>query len=77
MYLLRGHRWLVLFAKRWADASSSPLSLAVSDFLSLPKQVAWILATRRVFMYPELLPTCSPKAKTPRDKVFFTKGEDK
>ncbi|KAJ6656996.1 hypothetical protein lerEdw1_002997 [Lerista edwardsae] len=48
----------------------------VSDFPSLPKQVAWILATRRVFMYPELLPTCSLKAKTPRDKVVFTKGED-
>uniref|UniRef100_A0A8D2JBI4 GON-4-like protein n=1 Tax=Varanus komodoensis TaxID=61221 RepID=A0A8D2JBI4_VARKO len=48
----------------------------VSDFACLPKQVAWILATRRVFMYPELLPTCSLKAKTPRDKIFFTKGED-
>uniref|UniRef100_A0A8D2J9P0 GON-4-like protein n=1 Tax=Varanus komodoensis TaxID=61221 RepID=A0A8D2J9P0_VARKO len=49
---------------------------ALSDFACLPKQVAWILATRRVFMYPELLPTCSLKAKTPRDKIFFTKGED-
>lgn len=49
----------------------------VNDVTSLPKQVAWILATRRVFMYPELMPTCSLKAKTTRDKVFFTKGEDK
>nr|XP_028566871.1 GON-4-like protein isoform X3 [Podarcis muralis] len=48
----------------------------VSDFVCLPKQVAWILATRRVFMYPELLPTCSLKAKLPRDKIIFTKGED-
>ncbi|XP_063002335.1 GON-4-like protein [Elgaria multicarinata webbii] len=48
----------------------------VSDFACLPKPVAWILATRRVFMYPELLPTCSLKAKPPRDKIFFTKGED-
>ncbi|XP_061461959.1 GON-4-like protein isoform X2 [Rhineura floridana] len=48
----------------------------VSDFACLPKQVAWILATRRAFMYPELLPTYSLKAKTPRDKIVFTKGED-
>ncbi|XP_060614141.2 GON-4-like protein [Anolis sagrei] len=48
----------------------------VNDFAPLPKQIAWILATRRVFMYPELLPTCSLKAKTPRDKIVFTKGED-
>ncbi|XP_072840394.2 GON-4-like protein isoform X2 [Pogona vitticeps] len=47
-----------------------------SDFACLPKQLAWIFATRRVFMYPELLPTCSLKAKTPRDKIVFTKGED-
>ncbi|XP_007435818.1 GON-4-like protein isoform X1 [Python bivittatus] len=48
----------------------------MNDFACLPKQVAWILATRRVFMYPELMPTCSLKAKTPRDKIVFTKGED-
>ncbi|XP_060125604.1 GON-4-like protein isoform X3 [Zootoca vivipara] len=48
----------------------------VSDFACLPKQVAWVLATRRVFMYPELLPICSLKAKLPRDKIIFTKGED-
>ncbi|KAM3825092.1 LOW QUALITY PROTEIN: GON-4-like protein [Vipera latastei] len=48
----------------------------MNNFACLPKQVAWILATRRVFLYPELLPTCSFKAKTPRDKIVFTKGED-
>uniref|UniRef100_A0A803SN89 GON-4-like protein n=1 Tax=Anolis carolinensis TaxID=28377 RepID=A0A803SN89_ANOCA len=48
----------------------------VNDFVPLPKPIAWILATRRVFMHPELLPTCSLKAKTPRDKIVFTKGED-
>ncbi|XP_043310179.1 GON-4-like protein isoform X2 [Cervus canadensis] len=42
----------------------------------LPKQVAWILATSKVFMYPELLPVCSLKAKNPQDKIFFTKAED-
>ncbi|XP_039219072.1 GON-4-like protein [Crotalus tigris] len=48
----------------------------MNNFACLPKQVAWILATQRVFLYPELLPTCSFKAKTPRDKIVFTKGED-
>ncbi|XDB49028.1 hypothetical protein AB1E18_002611 [Capra hircus] len=42
----------------------------------LPKQVAWILAMSKVFMYPELLPVCSLKAKNPQDKNFFTKAED-
>uniref|UniRef100_A0A7M4E9B2 GON-4-like protein n=1 Tax=Crocodylus porosus TaxID=8502 RepID=A0A7M4E9B2_CROPO len=53
-----------------------PGKKTASEFPCLPKQVAWILATRRVFMYPELLPICSLKAKTPRDKIFFTKAED-
>lgn len=48
-----------------------------NEFPCLPKQVAWILATRRVFMYPELLPICSLKANPPRDKIIFTKAEDK
>lgn len=43
----------------------------------LPKQVAWILATSKVFMYPELLLVCSLKAKNPQDKNFFTKAEDR
>ncbi|XP_064449761.1 GON-4-like protein isoform X6 [Mirounga angustirostris] len=46
------------------------------EFPCLPKQVAWILATSKVFMYPELLPVCSLKAKNPQDKIFFTKAED-
>uniref|UniRef100_A0A8C3L4D8 GON-4-like protein n=1 Tax=Chrysolophus pictus TaxID=9089 RepID=A0A8C3L4D8_CHRPC len=49
---------------------------SANDFPCLPKQVAWILATRRVFMYPELLPVCSLKANPPRDKIIFTKAED-
>ncbi|XP_027248959.1 GON-4-like protein isoform X5 [Cricetulus griseus] len=47
-----------------------------SEFPCLPKQVAWILATNKVFMYPELLPICSLKANNPRDKIVFTKAED-
>ncbi|XP_010642142.1 GON-4-like protein isoform X2 [Fukomys damarensis] len=46
------------------------------EFSCLPKQVAWILATSKVFMYPELLPVCSLKAKNPQDKLIFTKAED-
>ncbi|XP_057582037.1 GON-4-like protein isoform X7 [Hippopotamus amphibius kiboko] len=46
------------------------------EFPCLPKQVAWVLATSKVFMYPELLPVCSLKAKNPQDKIFFTKAED-
>ncbi|XP_021564381.1 GON-4-like protein isoform X1 [Carlito syrichta] len=47
-----------------------------NEFPCLPKQVAWILATSKVFMYPELLPLCSLKAKNPQDKILFTKAED-
>nr|XP_044994813.1 GON-4-like protein isoform X2 [Jaculus jaculus] len=47
-----------------------------SEFPCLPKQVAWILATSKVFMYPELLPICSLKATNPQDKIIFTKAED-
>ncbi|XP_014116361.1 PREDICTED: GON-4-like protein isoform X3 [Pseudopodoces humilis] len=47
-----------------------------SEFSCLPKQVAWILATRKVFMYPELLPICSLRANSHRDKMVFTKAED-
>ncbi|KAI1229942.1 YY1-associated protein 1, partial [Lamprotornis superbus] len=47
-----------------------------NELSCLPKQVAWILATRKVFMYPELLPICSLRANTHRDKIFFTKAED-
>ncbi|XP_040188150.1 GON-4-like protein isoform X2 [Rana temporaria] len=45
----------------------------VSD---LPKHMAWVIATRPVFMYPELLPVCSMRARGPRDRTFFTKAED-
>uniref|UniRef100_A0A6I8P3Y5 Myb-like domain-containing protein n=1 Tax=Ornithorhynchus anatinus TaxID=9258 RepID=A0A6I8P3Y5_ORNAN len=47
-----------------------------ADYPSLPRRLAWILATRRVFMYPQLLPVCALKAKNPRDKILFTKAED-
>ncbi|XP_065509875.1 GON-4-like protein [Caloenas nicobarica] len=53
-----------------------PGKKSANEFPCLPKQVAWILATRRVFMYPELLPICSLKANPPRDKIIFTKAED-
>uniref|UniRef100_A0A8C3XTU3 GON-4-like protein n=1 Tax=Chelydra serpentina TaxID=8475 RepID=A0A8C3XTU3_CHESE len=49
---------------------------SANEFPCLPKQVAWILATRKIFMYPELLPICSLKAKAPQNKIIFTKAED-
>ncbi|XP_007482104.1 YY1-associated protein 1 [Monodelphis domestica] len=49
---------------------------SATEFPCMPKQVAWILATSKVFMYPELLPIRSLKVKNPRDKIFFTKAED-
>ncbi|CAJ0927027.1 unnamed protein product [Ranitomeya imitator] len=42
----------------------------------LSQRTAWILATRSVFLYPELLPVCSMKPRRPQDRVFFTKAED-
>ncbi|XP_069506054.1 GON-4-like protein isoform X2 [Ambystoma mexicanum] len=47
-----------------------------NDFVCLPKQLAWMMATRRLFMYPELLPICSLKTQKPNDKPFYTKAED-
>ncbi|XP_041429800.1 GON-4-like protein isoform X2 [Xenopus laevis] len=53
-----------------------PLKKNASEVTSLPKHVAWIMATRPLFMYPELLPICALKEKGPRDRVYFTKAED-
>uniref|UniRef100_A0A2K6U2F6 YY1 associated protein 1 n=1 Tax=Saimiri boliviensis boliviensis TaxID=39432 RepID=A0A2K6U2F6_SAIBB len=50
--------------------------LIANEFPCLPEQVAWILATSKVFMYPELLPVCSLKAKNLQGKILFTKAED-
>ncbi|XP_029791861.1 GON-4-like protein isoform X2 [Suricata suricatta] len=58
------------------DWSPRKTAKKTDEFPCLPKQVAWILATSKVFMYPELLPVCSLKAKNPQDKIFFTKAED-
>lgn len=49
----------------------------VNNVPNLSQHTAWILATRPVFMYPELLPVCALKPKGPQDRVFFTKAEDK
>ncbi|XP_059363940.1 GON-4-like protein [Carassius carassius] len=44
----------------------------------LPAGLAWLLATRSVFLYPELLPHCrlDPVLHPPRSKHSYTKGED-
>ncbi|XP_023657069.2 GON-4-like protein isoform X1 [Paramormyrops kingsleyae] len=44
----------------------------------LPPNVAWLLATRPVFMYPQLLPHCSldPALHPPRSNKGYTRGEE-
>ncbi|XP_076846738.1 GON-4-like protein isoform X3 [Brachyhypopomus gauderio] len=53
-------------------------SRPVHRYPLLPAHLAWIMATRDVFLYPELLPHCSldPALQTPRSKHIYTKGED-
>ncbi|KAL6488510.1 hypothetical protein MHYP_G00022510 [Metynnis hypsauchen] len=53
-------------------------SHAVHSYPLLPAHLAWLFATRSVFLYPELLPHCSldPALQPPRSKNFYTKGED-
>ncbi|KAM3656951.1 GON-4-like protein [Ammospiza maritima maritima] len=58
------------------ECSPRKAGKSANEFSCLPKQVAWILATRKVFMYPELLPICALRANPPRDKIVFTKAED-
>ncbi|XP_056142146.1 GON-4-like protein [Lampris incognitus] len=44
----------------------------------LPAETAWLLATRSVFLYAELLPICSldPDLYPQRHRTIFTSGED-
>ncbi|KAM6967531.1 GON-4-like protein [Aplochiton taeniatus] len=44
----------------------------------LPQDTAWLLATRPVFLYPELLPHCSldPALHPPRSRILYTSGEE-
>ncbi|KAG7469500.1 hypothetical protein MATL_G00129530 [Megalops atlanticus] len=53
-------------------------SSSVRSYPLLPPKLAWLLATRPVFLYPELLPHCSldPALHRPRTKSGYTKGED-
>ncbi|XP_057689198.1 GON-4-like protein isoform X1 [Corythoichthys intestinalis] len=47
-------------------------------FPVLPSDVAWLLATRPVFLYPQLLPVCSldPSRHARHQRGIFTAGED-
>ncbi|CDQ74117.1 unnamed protein product [Oncorhynchus mykiss] len=52
----------------------------VRTYPLLHAETAWLLATRSVFLYPELLPHCSldPALHPPRTKNnFYTRGEDR
>uniref|UniRef100_A0A8C8G5T6 GON-4-like protein n=1 Tax=Oncorhynchus tshawytscha TaxID=74940 RepID=A0A8C8G5T6_ONCTS len=65
------------------ESSVSPSCLvvpAVRTYPLLHAETAWLLATRSVFLYPELLPHCSldPALHPPRTKNnFYTRGEDR
>ncbi|XP_053330311.1 GON-4-like protein [Spea bombifrons] len=69
---------LCSFHSRVPESSEPPKVLRknASEIIGLSSDVAWIVATRPLFMYPELLPVCGLKATGPRDRVFFTKAED-
>uniref|UniRef100_A0A3B4A1J6 GON-4-like protein n=1 Tax=Periophthalmus magnuspinnatus TaxID=409849 RepID=A0A3B4A1J6_9GOBI len=47
-------------------------------FPLLPAQLAWVFATRPVFLYPELLPVCSldPALHPCHKRQVYTQGED-
>ncbi|KAJ8354689.1 hypothetical protein SKAU_G00222560 [Synaphobranchus kaupii] len=55
-------------------------SFSVRPYPVLPSKLAWLLATRPVFLYPELLPHCSldPSLHPRRtNKTGYTKSEDR
>ncbi|XP_078526193.1 GON-4-like protein [Lissotriton helveticus] len=58
------------------SVSKSGTLKCVNDVVCLPKQLAWMMATRKLFMYPELLPICSMRTQKPNDKPVYTKAED-
>lgn len=47
-------------------------------FPLLPADIAWLFATRPIFLYPELLPICNldPGVHHRRQRSVYTAGED-
>ncbi|KAI5618229.1 GON-4-like protein, partial [Silurus asotus] len=64
--------------RQWCQNSLCVSVSAVHRYPLLPTHLAWLFATRSVFLYPELLPHCSldPTSQRPRSKTMYTKGED-
>ncbi|KAG7475895.1 GON-4 [Solea senegalensis] len=62
--------------KRWLP-SMSPVTSSHA-FPLLPANIAWLFATRSVFLYPELLPVCSldPALHSQHHRSIYTAGED-
>ncbi|XP_048849207.1 GON-4-like protein isoform X1 [Brienomyrus brachyistius] len=62
------------------DTALSQLRHATSacSYPVLPAQLAWLLATRPVFLYPELLPhrSVDPSQHPPRLNTIYTRGEE-
>ncbi|KAK0155565.1 GON-4-like protein [Merluccius polli] len=44
----------------------------------IPADMAWLMATRKLFLHPELLPICSldPQLHAPRTRTLYTPAED-
>ncbi|XP_066539009.1 GON-4-like protein isoform X2 [Hoplias malabaricus] len=75
LHLLEELKHMLLTHK---TATKVTKSHAVRPYPLLPAPLAWLFATRSVFLYPELLPHCSldPAIQPPRCKNLYTKGED-
>ncbi|CAL8248376.1 unnamed protein product [Lota lota] len=63
-------------AGRWLPEMSSSTNSHVYPYL--PADMAWLMATRRLFLHPELLPICSldPQLHSPRTRTLYTPAED-
>ncbi|CAL8355628.1 unnamed protein product, partial [Arctogadus glacialis] len=63
-------------AGRWLPEMSSSINSHVYPYI--PADMAWLMATRRLFLHPELLPICSmdPQLHSPRTRTLYTPAED-
>lgn len=74
------YRWGRGFLIDWLETliETCFYMLTVRCFPVMPAELAWLFATRPVFMYPELLPCASldPALYCPRRTAAFTPAED-
>ncbi|XP_051271744.1 GON-4-like protein isoform X2 [Dicentrarchus labrax] len=60
-------------SKRWLPRMTPATNSHA--FPQLPADIAWLFATRPIFLYPELLPVCNLD-HTPHHRSVYTAGED-